>query len=89
MSELVVDHRKGGAVGDVEEFRVVALVEEDGRLVDLGTGSVWDPVRGRALEGPLAGEVLDQLPGFTSFPGDYERFFPDGRIWDGAGLSTG
>ena len=27
----------------------------DGKLVDRGTGTVWDPERGLALEGPLKG----------------------------------
>ncbi len=62
--------------------RVVTLAIEGGRLVDTETGTVWDPVRGRALEGPLAGEILDLLPGFTAFPDDYEVFWPDGRIWE-------
>lgn len=50
-------------------------------LVDAGTGTTWDPVRGIGLAGPLAGEILDLLPGFTSFPGDYPTFFPEGRVW--------
>ena len=35
-----------------------------------------------ALEGPLLGETLDLLPGFTAFPGDFPTFWPDGRIWE-------
>ena len=61
--------------------RVVTLAIDGDRVVDTGTGTVWDPVRGRALEGPLAGEILDLLPGFTAFPGDYEEFWPGGRVW--------
>ncbi len=70
--------------------RVVTLAVEDGRLVDTETGTVWDPVRGRALEGPLAGEILDLLPGFTAFPRDFEVIWPAGRIWapgTGEGIS--
>lgn len=51
------------------------------RLVDQETGTVWDPVRGIGLEGPLAGQTLGTLPGFTAFPGDFDTFWPDGRIW--------
>ena len=65
--------------------RVVTLAVADGRLVDEETGTVWDPVRGRALEGPLAGETLDLLPGFTAFPRDYRSFWPDGRVWSPGG----
>jgi hypothetical protein len=50
-------------------------------LRDAETGTIWDPVRGIALDGPLQGEILDLLPGFTSFPGDYPTFWPDGRVW--------
>ena len=61
--------------------QVVDLEVRDGLLIDVGTGSVWDPVRGLGREGPLADEILDSLPGFTVFPGDYATFFPDGRVW--------
>ena len=61
--------------------RVVTLVFERGRLVDEETGTVWDPVRGFGLEGPLAGESLGVLPGFTIFPRDFHTFWPDGRAW--------
>lgn len=60
---------------------VVELAVEDGRLVDVTTGSVFDTAIGRAVDGPLEGEILDRLPGFTAFPRDYERFWPDGRVW--------
>jgi hypothetical protein len=72
-------HRR---VGD----RSLTLEVIAGALRDVETGTVWDPVRGRGLDGPLAGEFLDPLPGFTVFPGDYRTFFPTGRVWgeDGA-----
>jgi hypothetical protein len=60
---------------------IVELVVRDGLLLDVGTGSVWDPVRGLGRQGPLADEVLDSIPGFTSFPDDFDTFWPDGRIW--------
>jgi len=60
---------------------VVELAIEDGALIDIGTGTEWDPIRGIARGGPLSGEVLNLLPGFTSFPGDYRTFWPDGRLW--------
>ena len=64
--------------------RVVELVVEEGLLVDIGTRSVWDPVRGIARFGPLEGRIPDQLPGFTSFPDDCFTFRPDGRVWEPA-----
>ena len=61
--------------------RTVRLEVRDSTLIDVGTETTWDPVRGIGIHGPLAGEILDLLPGFTSFPGDYPTFFPDGRVW--------
>lgn len=52
-------------------------------IIDEQTGTVWDPGSGRALEGPLEGEILDILPGFTSFEEDTLTFWPDARIWKG------
>lgn len=62
--------------------RVVTLAVEGDRLVDRQTGTTWDPVTGIATDGALAGQVLDMLPSLTSFPGDYETFWPDGRVWE-------
>lgn len=61
--------------------RLVTLEVVDGRLRDVETGTEWDPVRGRAVAGPLEGDALDLLPGFTVFPSDYTTFWPDGRVW--------
>jgi hypothetical protein len=61
--------------------RALTLAIRDGLLVDLETGTTWDPVRGLAISGPLAGESLGILPGFTIFPEDFVTFWPDGRLW--------
>ena len=60
---------------------VVTLQERGGQIVDVETGSVWGPIRGFATEGPLAGDNLNLLPGFTAFPGDFDTFWPEGRVW--------
>lgn len=60
---------------------VVELVSVGGEIRDVRTGTVWDPNRGIGLSGPLEGKILDLLPGFTSFPGDFETFWPDGERW--------
>lgn len=64
-------------VGDV----VVELAVDGELLVDRVTGSTFEPLRGFGESGPLQGEILDQLPGFTSFPGDFPTFWPDGTLW--------
>jgi hypothetical protein len=65
-------------VGDV-----VVDLEVSGRwLVDKVTGTTFHPGRGNAVEGELEGEILDHLPGLTSFPGDYGTFWPVGTVWE-------
>ena len=55
-------------------------MREDG-LVDVATGTVFDPFVGTGVSGPLADQSLDKLPAFTSFLEDYWTFFPDGKRW--------
>lgn len=62
--------------------RVVELTVNGVRLVDRETGTTWDPVTGIGIDGELAGQVLDVLPALTSFPDDYDTFWPDGRVWE-------
>ncbi len=61
--------------------RTVELMLAGGRIVD-ETGTAWDPVTGIATDGELAGEILDTLPALTSFPSDYDTFWPQGRVWE-------
>jgi hypothetical protein len=61
--------------------RIVLLEIRNGLLVDRDTGTVWDPVRGIGLEGPLAGEILGLLPGVPAFAKDVDTFWPDARFW--------
>jgi hypothetical protein len=60
----------------------VVLLEMVGdQLKDVESGTTWDPGRGVATGGPLSGDVLNLLPGFTSFADDFETFRPEGRLW--------
>lgn len=62
---------------------VVVELEVSGEwLVDKMTGTTFHPGRGNAVEGQLEGEILDHLPGLTSFPGDFGTFWPDGTVWE-------
>lgn len=63
--------------------RLLTLDVVDDHIVDVETGTIWDVSNGRALSGPLEGEILDTLPGFTSFPSDARTFWPDARYWEG------
>jgi hypothetical protein len=61
---------------------VTVDLEVDGDVLrDSVSGSTFEPNRGFGLEGSLKGQILDQLPGFTSFPNDFHTFWPDGTIW--------
>jgi len=60
---------------------VVELEIAGEMLRDIKTGSLFEPVRGGAVEGPLVGQNLNQLPAFTSFPGDFDTFWPDAELW--------
>ncbi len=50
-------------------------------LVDRATGTTFDPGSGLGIAGPLSDQALNLLPGFTSFPGDYDTFWPEGTVW--------
>lgn len=62
---------------------VVELTMSESGLVDIETGTVFDPFVGTALSGPLENQALDRMSAFTAFPEDYFTFFPDGRMWPG------
>ena len=54
----------------------LAPADEDGRFVDTVTGSTFD-LRGRALDGPLAGEQLTAIPHDDTFWFVWVAFRPD------------
>ena len=59
---------------------VVELEIAGSELRDRQTGTTFDPSRGLPIDGPVT-DVLAILPGLTSFPGDYDTFWPDGSVW--------
>ena len=54
----------------------------DGRLVDRQTGSTWDAARGAAVDGPLRGELLKQVPYNTSYDWAWEDFYPHSEFYE-------
>ena len=64
-------------VGDQQ----LEFTRRDGRLVDVQTGSVWELARGLAVEGPLRGEVLQQVPYITSYDWAWEDFYPHSEFY--------
>ena len=65
--------------------RVLELEVAGDVLRDRATGATFDPARGFVLdvgdEAGFDGLILDQLPALTSFPGDYDTFWPHGTVW--------
>ncbi len=61
--------------------RVLNFDFQDGKLVEQKTGTLWEPLTGKALEGPLSGEVLKPLPGVISFRKAWEIFHPESTYW--------
>ncbi len=53
----------------------------DGLLRDLETGSLWDLSAGEAIEGPLAGEMLNRVKSSTSFWFGWKDFHPDTLVY--------
>ena len=74
----------GRTIGD----QTVDLAVDDGQLVDQVSGSLFDPITGRAMSGLLEGETLPRLPALTVFPGGgptripiFDAFWPEGTVW--------
>ncbi len=61
------------ATGPLPEFR------------DVETGTTWD-LLGRALEGPLQGEQLTQLPAYYSMWFAWSTYWPESTVWGGGGI---
>jgi hypothetical protein len=50
------------------------------RIKDHETGSIWDPISGGALEGPLAGKSMDQLSTTFVLWDVWKRYRPDTEL---------
>ena len=59
------------------------LIDSAGQVTDRQTGTVWDPLRGVATEGPLAGAVLQAIPYISAYDWAWEDFYPHSRFYDG------
>jgi hypothetical protein len=59
--------------------RELTFAWRGGVPTDTQTGTAWDAVTGRAVEGELAGEELTPLPAMTSRRDAWLRFYPRSR----------
>jgi len=53
----------------------------DGRVKDRDTGTLWDPTKGFAVEGPLKGKLLRELPYSTAYDWAWEDFYPYTEVY--------
>ena len=53
----------------------------DGNLVDRQTGSTWNAAKGFAVDGPLQGTLLKQLPYITAYHWAWEDFYPHSEFY--------
>ncbi len=51
----------------------------DGLLTDPATGTTWDPITGRGVSGPLAGQQLVSMPWSTAYGWAWRNFYPNTR----------
>lgn len=65
--------------------QVLTFRPEGAKMRDGETGSLWDPVRGLAIDGPLTGEGLQQVPTNSSFDWAWRDFYPKSTEYQGRG----
>ncbi len=63
--------------------QVLTFEAEGTRMRDRETGSLWDPVRGLAIEGPLRGQGLQQVSSNSSFDWAWADFYPQSTEYQG------
>jgi len=67
----------GRALGD----RTLSFTAEGDRMRDAETGSLWDPLTGRALEGPLEGQGLEPVVSTHGLWYAWRSQRPDTTLW--------
>ncbi|MCH8008918.1 MAG: DUF3179 domain-containing protein [Chloroflexi bacterium] len=89
---IVYDERSGTAVvfdrrldGDLLTFEFVRFADGDLLMRDTGTGSLWSGLSGEAIEGPLTGTALRQVPSFYSFWFAWSDFYVNTEVYEAGG----
>ncbi len=67
--------------------RVLNFTRRGDKLVDAETRSTWDPLTGRALSGPLAGDRLSPVIGTVSTRRAWNAHHPESRAWQSPDLT--
>ena len=58
-------------------------IDDEGRIIDTETGSVWDTARGVARSGPLRRTPLQQLPYVSAYEWAWKDFYPHSTFYEG------
>ena len=61
--------------------RELEFALRDGRIVDRETGSTWDIAIGLAVDGPLKGKLLKQIPYMTAYDWAWLDFYPHSDLY--------
>ena len=64
--------------------KVLSFERSGTSIEDRETASVWDPVKGQAVEGPLQGKKLKPLVGIVAYRRAWQDFHPDSGYWEAA-----
>lgn len=84
---LVVFNRQtsaGAAFSRQLDGRTLTFEQQEGlELVDDQTGTRWNGLTGIGIEGPLAGQQLEQLKSTSSFWFGWNDFHPGTEVYDG------
>ena len=67
------------------EGRVLSFRWEESRLEDIETGSIWDPMSGWALAGPLKDERLQPVPYTLAYNWAWGLFYEDSTYYPETG----
>ena len=86
--EALPEQSPRASVGDGDRDRLANIGYPGGEFLlrDQETGSTWQALTGRAIDGPLAGTALTRLPSFYSFWFAWSDFHPSTEVY---GLSAG
>jgi hypothetical protein len=63
------------------EGRLLTFAARGDQLQDQETGTRWDPLRGRAVQGPLAGRTLTRVPSSSALWYAWKAQFPQARVF--------
>ena len=67
----------------VDEQTLAFALDDQGQLCDAETGTIWDPITGRAIAGNLQGRSLTALPAILSYRKTWRMFHPDSTFSPG------